>query len=235
MNNNSLAIPFAIVIAAGLIAGALFLTGEKQPLTNEREAGKIQEMVEVSPVGPNDHILGNPNAPIILVEYSDYDCPFCKKFHETMSRIITEYGADGRVAWVYRHFPLPQLHPNAPTLAQASECVAELGGNEAFWKFSDLIFAERGTNEQTDISRLPEFVEKSGIDVDLFETCLASGKYEGLVADSAAEAVASGATGTPHTIVIAGDQEGVISGAQPYATVKQIIDNLLLQLEGRSQ
>ncbi len=88
----------------------------------------------------NDHYRGNPDAEIVLVEYSDYECPFCTRFHTTLKNIVREYG--NQVAWVYRHYPLTQLHPNATVLANASECAAELGGNDAFWQMSDAILAE---------------------------------------------------------------------------------------------
>ncbi len=78
-----------------------------------------------------DHIRGNPDAPVTLVEYSDFECPFCKRFHPTVKRIVDEYG--GRVRWVYRHFPLDEIHPvKARREAAAAECAAELGGNDAF-------------------------------------------------------------------------------------------------------
>lgn len=229
---HSYAIPAAIVIAAALIAGAIFLSGTNENTPNPT-VGSNQESNEptVRPVDETDHIRGNPNAPIMLVEYSDYDCPFCKQFHDTMNRIMSEYGEDGRVAWVYRHFPIAQLHPNAARISEAAECVAELGGNEAFWTFSDLVFDERGTNEPTDMTRLPEFAERSGVDTGAFELCLNSGKHTEAIAEDVEEAIAAGGRGTPHTIVLVGDQQGVINGAQPYSTVRQIIETLLTQLD----
>ncbi len=231
---NTIGIPIAIVIAAALIAGAIIYSGRTtgNPVQvgngtqNAQETGEI----EVAPVTKDDHIRGNPNASIVIVEYSDYDCPFCKNFHDTMNRIMAEYGADGKVAWVYRHFPLEQLHPNAPKIAEASECVAELGGNEAFWKFSDLVFSERATNEPTNITRLSEFAEKSGVNKSAFTECLDSGKYTKAIEDATVAALKTGARGTPYSILMVGDQQGVINGAQPYTTVKQMIDTVLGQI-----
>lgn len=242
-SGSSLGVPIAIVIAAALIAGAIILTGQSSGSATPTVGGvdtqaavnqAVQEASEprVLPISEDDHIRGNPNAPIVLVEYSDYDCPFCKNFHETMNRIMSEYGADGKVAWVYRHFPLAQLHPNAQRIAEASECVAELGGNDAFWDFSDLVFAERGTNEPTNINRLSEFAVTVGVDERAFDTCLESGRYQEQIAQDVVEAIEAGGEGTPHTIVMVGDQQGVINGAQPYEVVKQIIDGLLTQIEG---
>ncbi len=234
---QSLMIPLAIVIGFGLIAAAIYMTGATNPLatgTTDTENQVVEaegDLANITPVSDADHIRGNPNAPIVFVEYSDYDCPFCKNFHETMKRIMEEYGADGRVAWVYRHFPLQELHPSAPRIAEASECVAKLGGNTAFWTFSDLVFGERGTNELTDTSRLPEFATSAGVDAAAFNTCLENGETRSLVEEDFNNAIAIGGRGTPHTIVLVGEEQGVINGAQPYATVRQIVENLLSQGE----
>ena len=237
---NSLGIPIAIVIAAALIAGAILYNGNQAPAPtaagngqpSQGEQPAPEQEIVIEPVMEDDHIRGNPNAAIMLVEYSDYDCPFCKNFHETMNRIMDEYGANGKVAWVYRHFPLAQLHPNAARIAEASECAAELGGNDAFWAFSDLVFGERSTNQPTDMSRLSEFATGAGVDQRAFETCLESGRYVDQIQADVAEAIAAGGQGTPHTIVMVGDQQGVINGAQPYEVVKQIVDGLITQIEG---
>ncbi|MEM9336771.1 MAG: thioredoxin domain-containing protein [Patescibacteria group bacterium] len=237
---QSIAIPIAIVIGFGLIAAAIFFTGSSSgpalPLVGEQPAEPAAAPIagEPRPVDENDHIRGNPNAQILLVEYSDFDCPFCKNFHDTMNRVMAEYGLNGEVAWVYRHFPLQQLHPNAPLIAHASECVAELGGNDAFWAFSDFVFNERGTNEPTNMLRLEEFATRAGVDAAAFTSCQESGRHQEAVTDDFQDAVAAGGQGTPHTIVIVGDQQAVINGAQPYGQVAATLDTILAQLDGVS-
>lgn len=239
-SKNALGIPIAIVISALLIAGAIIYTGsanKKDTLQAGKGATAEQTTgdVEIPPVTDKDHIRGNPNATVVIVEYSDYDCPFCKNFHETMNKIMAEYGKDGRVAWVYRHLPLEQLHPNAHGIAAASECVAELGGNEAFWKFSDLIFGERSTIEQTNVAKLPEYAEKSGVDKVKFNACVDAGTYTEKIKEDVVVAFKTGARGTPYSILMVGDQQGVINGAQPYATVKQMIDTVLGQINTKAK
>lgn len=237
---NQLAIPIAIVIGFGLIAAAIFFSGtngipglDALTRTDNQELEQQTPNGEMRPIDENDHIRGNPNAPIMLVEYSDYDCPFCKQFHDTMKQVMNNYGSDGKVAWVYRHFPIQQLHPNAPRIAQASECVAELGGNEAFWTFSDLVFSERGATEQTNIARLPEFAQQAGVDEDAYKACMADNHTQALVEEDFVDGQNAGASsGTPHTIVIAGNSQGAISGAQSYEYVSSVIDTLLSQMEG---
>lgn len=86
-----------------------------------------------------DHILGDRSARVAIIEYSDYECPFCHRVHPTYKQIMDQY--DGKVMWVFRHFPLA-FHPEAMPLAIASECVASLKGNDAFWKFTDDVMAE---------------------------------------------------------------------------------------------
>lgn len=233
MKIQSLGVPVAIVIAAALIAGAIYLSGRTsapQPTDASPTAQRNEPFV--APVTADDHIKGNPNAPIVFIEYSDFDCPFCRQFHDTMNTVMNEYGIDGRVAWVYRHFPIVSRHPNAIRVAEASECAAELGGNDAFWAFSDLAFGQRGgINDPTDISRLSEFAVASGVDERQFTTCLQSGRYTQQILADIEEAMAAGAEGTPHVVVIAGDEQGVINGAQPYEVMVSIIENLLSQME----
>jgi protein-disulfide isomerase len=231
---STLGIPVAIVLGFGLIAAAIFfsdLGGSAAPATKPTTP-EVTAKADVRPVDETDYIRGNPMAPIMIVEYSDYDCPFCKNFHDTMNRIMDEYGVGGKVAWVYRQFPIQQLHPNAPRISEAAFCVGELGGNEAYWKFSDLIFNERAVNEPTNMTRLPEFAVTAGVAKADYEECMASGRNKAKVEASLNEGAAAGARGTPHSIVLVGNDQAVINGAQPYPVVKQIIDNLITQLEG---
>ncbi len=228
-------IPVAIVIGFGMIAAAIYFSGiGTTPAPVMPAVGAPEEEVagEVSPVTEADFIRGNPNAPIMIVEYSDYDCPFCKQYHETMNKIIAEYGVDGKVAWVYRQFPLEQLHPNAPRISEAAYCVGELGGDEAFWKFSDTVFGEKEINTGTNMTRLPEFAVTAGVDKAAFTNCLESGKHKATVEASIEDGVKAGARGTPYSVIVVGDQQAVINGAQPYNVVKQTIDSSITQLEG---
>jgi protein-disulfide isomerase len=235
-NPTSLAIPIAIVAGFGLIALAIYFSGFGTPAAPAAapvvgQNNTLQASGKIRPVDSSDYIKGNPNAPILIVEYSDYDCPFCKQFHETMSRIMDEYGVGGRVAWVYRQFPLTQLHPNADRISQAALCVGELGGNDAFWNFTDKVFAERDLNEPTNITKLPEYAEEVGVSRENLVACLESGRHVETVKQSLADGAQAGIQGTPNSYVIVGDQMAAISGAQPYAVVKQVIENLIGQLE----
>lgn len=236
-------VPVSILIAGVLIAGAVVYSTGRSALQKEAgiNNGKASAEREVSPqafgsgnieniksVTADDHILGNPDAPVKVIEFSDTECPFCKRFHPTMHQLIQEYGRSGQVAWVYRHFPLDSIHPKARKEAEATECANELGGNAKFWAYVDRLFEVTPSNNNLDPAELPNIAKFVGLDQAKFEQCLNSEKYAQHVADNLADAINSGGNGTPFSVVIASNgQKFPISGAQPYSAVKQIVDTAL--------
>jgi protein-disulfide isomerase len=235
MSRVNFLIPISIVVAGALIAGAVYFSGGggNTTIAQVPQGGDdFSNLENMRPVSGDDHIRGDLSAPVKVVEYSDFECPFCKRFHSTMQQVMEEYGTDGQVAWVYRHFPLDQLHPvKARTEAMASECVNELGGpgragNDAFWQFTDRFFELTPSNNQTDIDTiLPQIVSDIGLDVDAFNTCLESGKYAAHIDEDIRDAMATGGNGTPWSIVVAQNGKAYpLSGAQPYASIKQLIE-----------
>lgn len=227
--------PAAIILAGVLISGAIIYSLNKKSTPRaENESASLAQNIQSAPSIDNvrpvstdrDHILGNPAAPIKIVEYSDTECPFCKNFHETMHQIIQEY--DGRVVWIYRHFPIHQIHPKAILEAEATECAAELGGNTAFWAYLNRIFEITPSNNGLDVALLPEIAEFVGIDRTAFEECLESRKHAQRVADDYNNAIESGGRGTPYSIVITSDGRKIpIPGALQVSSIKSILDNLL--------
>ncbi|MCZ6841070.1 MAG: DsbA family protein [Alphaproteobacteria bacterium] len=183
----------------------------------------------VRPVDGEDHIIGNPDAPVKLIEFSDFECPFCKRFHVTMKRLMDEYGKNGKVAWVFRQFPLDDLHSKARKEAQATECANELGGNDAFWAYADRLFEVTPSNDRLDLALLPLIAQEIGLDRAKFEACLEGdsrgGAYAAHIEADYQDARASGGTGTPFSLVLGPNGQAYpINGAQPYAAVKSIID-----------
>ncbi len=227
---NNLAVPVAIVIAGALIAGAVYwgARGDSVAVAPQPQAGaeNTAGLENMNPVKDSDHIRGNPNALVKIVEYSDMECPFCKRFHSTMQQVMDEYGKDGKVAWVYRHFPLDSIHSQARTEAVASECANELGGNDAFWKYTDRFFELTPSNNQTNIATvLPQIAREIGLDETKFNSCLASKKYDKHIQDDLDNATATGGNGTPWSIIVtASGKKYPLSGAQPYEAVKQLIE-----------
>jgi protein-disulfide isomerase len=232
---SSAAIPLAIVIGFAMIAVAIFFTSgknEAEPVANAPADTSAAPANTIRAVSEDDYILGNPNAPIVMIEYSDYDCPFCKQYHQTMHQIMDEYGVTGRIAWVYRQFPLAELHPNSPRISEAALCVGDIAGNDAFWTFTDLVFEERDLNEPTNVTKLTDYADQSGVDTALYAACMNEGRMEQAVEYSIRDGYDAGARGTPYTILLVGNQQAVINGAQPYTVVKGIVENLIDQLDG---
>jgi len=235
---SSPAIPIAIIIGFAMIAIAIFFSTKETAapttyvnLPNSADAAAASTGIS-RPVSEDDYIRGNPNAQILMVEYSDYDCPFCKEYHDTMKQIMDEYGVTGQVAWVYRQFPIAELHPNSPKISEAALCVGDIGGNASFWKFTDSIFQGREVEEPTSVTKLPNYAEAAGVKLEDYISCIESGRMRDSVISQIEDGFNSGARGTPYTILIVGNQQAVIEGAQPYEVVKGIINNLLEQLDG---
>ena len=226
---QKLGVPIAIVIAGGLIAGALYFTSGNgnTALPNGQDTAAVAK--EIRGVQSDDHILGNPNAQIVIVEYSDTECPFCKQFHSTMHQVIDKYGASGDVAWVYRHFPLTQLHPKATKEAEALECAAEQGGNDGFWKYTDRIYEVTPSNNGLDLGQLPVIAEELGFDRAAFEACLDSGKYTDKIQKDFDEVIAAGGRGTPHSIILIEGDQIPLEGAQPFEVLDGMIQAVLAE------
>ena len=140
MNTENLKIPIAIVIAGLFISLAVYMSNvaPRQSADNANQTKQIPTdytFTQIRPVTDKDHIVGNPGADIVFVEHSDTECPYCKNFHTTMNKIMTEYAKGGKVAWVYRYMPIDELHSKSRNEAEASECVASLAGEKGFWIF----------------------------------------------------------------------------------------------------
>jgi protein-disulfide isomerase len=175
-----------------------------------------------------DHIYGNPDAEISLIEYSDFECPFCKKFHATAKRLVEKY--DGKVNWVYRHFPLSFHNPGAAKQAVASECAGELGGNDLFWKYADAIYARtRSGGTGFPESRLVPLAEELGLDGAQFKDCLVSGRHMARIQADLTEGRQIGITGTPGNILL-NNRTGEVRvqpGAVPISAMMAAVRQLL--------
>lgn len=255
MKNTSrgfLTIPAAIVIAGSVIALALIWIYKPASTPKETPAAASQNPYQPStpaaPVTASDHILGNPNAPIKFVEYSDPSCPFCKAFNPTMVDIMQAYGPTGKVAWVYRQFPLMRPvdqsgavpHPNSAIQAQGFECAAALGGAKAFFDFEKRWFAafpDDGADRSASVDRaqLDATAKSIGLDKAAFEACIASGRFQAKLDKSYDEAISAGVAGTPTTFLFtpSGNQIPLV-GIQDFATLKSSIDTLITTIAATS-
>lgn len=228
----------AIVIAGIIIALGIVLRGSGSTDTDQVAQEQAQEEIQeqegvnidaLSEIDRNDHVRGSGDPIITIYEYSDFECPFCKQFHETMNRIIDEHGDS--VRWVYRHYPIPQLHAKAFEEAVASECAAELAGPEGFWYFADRFFELTPSNDRTDLDVVfPQIAGELGINTDEFLSCIESGRHTARVEAQMQEASATGGRGTPWSIIVTSDGEvSSLPGAVPFEALEPAIERLINQ------
>jgi len=218
-NNNQTQIASALLVAGVLIAGAILLKDSNPPakVVENTPPGTVTSLV--NPITTSDHIRGNPNAKIIIVEYSDLECPFCKVFHNTMKQVLA---SNSDVAWVYRHYPIVQLHATAVREAEATECAWDQGGNDIFWSYTDRLFELTKSNDGLADSELPRIAGELGLNVTEFNNCLSSGKFSGKVQAAIEDAKMMGVTGTPSSfIVVDGKVVDTIPGAQPFNIIHE--------------
>lgn len=226
----AMAIPTAIFATKVFSSGGLKIGGVVP--TNELAAA-APSVVEpqaapksVKPVSDDDHIWGNKDAQVTIVEYSDMECPFCKRFHPSVARVVDEY--KGKVNWAYRHFPLSQLHQNAQKEAEATECAAEQGGNDAFWKYLNTVMERTSSNDGFALENLVPLAKELNLDEKKFKSCLDEGKYKAKVQKDLDEGQAAGIQGTPGGFVLAKNgKSAVIEGAIPFEQIKGYVDQLL--------
>lgn len=219
---TSYTIPLAIILGGVIVAGAVYLSIAKSPSAGLNAGNPAL----VRPISVADHILGSPAAKVTIIEYSDFDCTYCKSFDAILHQIVANAGAKGDVAWIFRQFPLTEIHPNALSHAKATECAAEVGGNEAFWKFAESLFA----NQPADPKDYGTFAKAAGISGDAFAACYANASttLDARIMADRQNALDMGARGTPYSIiVVAGKPPVVMDGAYSYDAVKQLIDDAL--------
>jgi protein-disulfide isomerase len=235
--SEKLSLPISIIVAGLLIGGGIYLNGRMSrdnPTIEQRQA-KVQEANSESlktamrPIDANDHILGNPKARVLVVEYSDTECPFCKIFHKTMISVMQEFGGDGDVAWVYRHFPIAELHSRALKEAEALECASEIGGNSKFWEYANMLYDTTPSNNELDPKELPKIAVKVGLSSDTFNTCLNSGEFGPKVNADIQNAKEIGASGTPFSVLVdtKTGEHYLIEGAYPFQQIKSVIELIL--------
>ena len=178
----------------------------------------------------NDPIIGNPNAPITIIEFSDFQCPFCARFHvETLPSIMDEYINDGQVKLVFRDFPIQSIHPNALPASVAAECANE---QKKFKEMHDVLFENQKewSNQSIDnvMIKFNQYASKIGLEEEKFDSCLKNGKYIEEIQKDLDDGRTYGISGTPGFFV-GNDQIGFVElkGAQPFENFKKVIDSQL--------
>jgi len=246
---QSLFIPASIFLGGLAVALAIIFTGGLGRISSSAgspsdDTGNAVMEAEVSV--DNDPGLGDPNAPLTMVEFSDYECPYCKSFfEETLPQIKSAYIDTGKVRFVLRDLPLPFHEPAASKEALAANCARDQGGDEKYFLYHDEIFARTASNaEGMKTADYAAAATKIGLNVAAFNSCLSTDKFKDEVAKDLADVTALSqklaekypqtfqGIGTPTFIIGKTDSSGtftgqVVSGAQPFASFQQVIDDLL--------
>jgi protein-disulfide isomerase len=198
---------------------------ELKILQNQLPTKQPQLPVKIS--ADNDPIIGNPDAPITIIEFSDFQCPFCAKFHsQTLPLILDEYIEQGKVKLVFRDFPIQSIHPNALPASIAAECANEQG---KFKEMHDMLFDNQNEwNKQDTVDALSSFSQYATniqLEQETFDSCLTNGKYIEEIKKDLDDGRNYGVSGTPGFFV-GNDQIGYVElkGAQPFESFKKIID-----------
>lgn len=223
--SNKYATPTAIVVGGALLAGLLFYggaTAKNLPTTNGHNglpSARAQTAGDFRLPNDTDHVRGNPDAKVTIVEFSDFECPFCARLHPTIARLVEE---NTDVKWVYRHFPLSSIHSRANGAAIASECVAKLGDNDAFWTYADIVFSKQ---HELGLELYEKLATTAGIDSSSFKACLADNSIATLVSEDGDEAIQAGGRGTPFAVIVTASGKLVpFSGALPYEQLVGLVD-----------
>lgn len=144
-------------------------------------------------VGPRDHVLGKPDAPVTLVEYGDFECAFCGRAYPDLKRVLKQVG--GNVRFVFRHFPLPEEHPHAQHAAEVAEAAAAQG---KFWEMHDLLYQRQAALSDDD---LVQYARELGLDGERVRRELAAHTHARRVREDVAGGVRSGVSGTPRFFI----------------------------------
>jgi protein-disulfide isomerase len=210
------------------IAYSKFMSGVNLELDSLTTTSQVEDLSKIRTPDATDHIVGSLDAKVIIVEYSDPECPFCKVLHMTLKELTSEYG--DKIAWVYRSLPLPVLHEKAALESHAAECAGELGGNEKFWEYLNAVYDTTRSNDRFDLAQLSIIAENIGLNADKLNKCISEEKYVSLLAKNIQEALdaTAGRLGTPFSVVIASDgSRTAVSGAQPKENWVSLIDSIL--------
>ncbi|MCB5162621.1 DsbA family protein [Marinomonas algarum] len=203
----------------------------------EMEAGKVKEQMErkfsnyklASDLAPADkNIYGDLNARFTLVEFSDLECPYCKRFHDTAKEVVDN--SAGNVNWQWKHLPLGFHNPVAKQQAIAAECVRDQVGNRAFWVFLDDIFQNTRLNGQG-VPDLNAIISGVGADVDKVNQCMSEGSFEQKVESDIQLATSNGVNGTPATFVVDSytGKSQLLGGAQPTEAIMSVIRKMIAE------
>lgn len=217
---NNLLIAISITISGGLIGGAVLMSNNKTDNPPFAQAYTESTNQAFRDIQENDFVYGKRNAQLTIVEYSDYECPFCARLHKSLKELVDSRPSD--VNWVFRDFP---VHKEAWNTSYAATCIGKISGNDAFWDFSNIMFENQGS---LDSKLYIETAKQFGITANQLESCMNSSETQKIVTDNFEEAQRAGARGTPYSILInTNGQLSPLSGALPITTLNTVINQAL--------
>ena len=219
------------MLEKGTVAGVAQGANNNQPAAPAAQAPQVTKGVASI---DDDPILGDKNAPVTLIEFSDYECPFCKRhFDSTHPELVKKYIDTGKVKLVFRDFPLSFHEPMASKEAIAASCARDQGGDKKYFEFHDEIF-KRTTSNGTglDDAKIKTIASDLKLNIGTFTTCLSNTAKADEVKKDIADGSAAGASGTPTFLIGKSTSDGKIDGdlvvgAQPFAAFQAVIDPLL--------
>lgn len=233
--SSSHAIPVAILIGSFAIAVSIIvygiITAISSQLNNPTNPKQVYENISFVRINKSP-ILGNKNAPVTIVEYTDFDCPICKATYDQIIRNIKkDYIATGKVKLIFKSLPLAYLHPNAFRKTEAAYCARELGGDSAFFTYYDSLFTNFGFSLNLD-NELVTIAEKNGLNKEKFSTCLQSDKYKDAINQEVTEGTIIGSVGTPTWLIGKSNGDGIqdavrFSGLIDYRSFQGIVNQIL--------
>lgn len=223
---KELFLPIVIILAGCIVAFSLYATRIRHNVENGTGTPEA-----VRPVTPEDHFIGNPSAPIAIIEYSDIDSPYGKKLQLSMEQLMTDYAKDDQVVWVYRHFPISTLRGDSGMHALAAECAASVGTPATFFRFIDAMNAVAPGANVFNPKGYGAIVSELGLSKEAFDACLSARTFESKIHADYRNALEAGATAAPYIVLITpGEKPRAITGAPPYKTLKKIVDTEIAKL-----
>lgn len=227
MTQNNLLIPISILLAGAMVSFALMVAlggpAANNGTTTTAEAPDETAPVEISYELDGFPSLGDADAPVTIVEYSDFACPYCKRFHEqTKPQIVEDYIEQGLVRFVRKDF----IAVGGDKAAEAAHCAGDQG---AYWEYSDHLMANQTADRSNwgDASVHAGYANELGLDADALVACFEAGTHTDKITASTREAQQNGGSGTPYFVI----NDSPVSGAQPYNVFQQVIDAELAEAE----
>ncbi len=225
----TLTTPLAIIIAAVILGSSHIIYGA---LAAGAGGKPVTALFTGKPIDASDPIEGETDGNVFIVEYSDPECPFCITLYPALKQIRNEY--KDKVAFLYRHFPLTQIHPHALDESKAIACAQTLGGTSKFFEYMDALYGYKSANQTTQLPSTgkTDLALNAGLDKIAFENCIKQSETNTTIDASINDGVQAGVQGTPSTFILLKTKKGyeivaMVDGARPYEYIKAAVDEAL--------